>query len=702
MKAKMKIKVLGVMVAVLLMVTSCSGVSVEKGMNLLDDGKIDEAIEVFEAITKEDETNFEAWFGIVEALIEDEEYEDADEVLEEIYEILEDYYEDENEDIDYEDILDDLEDYADDILDEGEELGDWYAEAIPVKVNISYLDGGSAYVGETIFLDVPEGAKLYYNFTGDKVSKENEVYDEDEGILFEETGEVELVVAVINSIDVKGKESEVMINVVEGSETIGGGDSGNGTQSETDTILSANYAAGVYESTIYIELLGFDPYDYDLTVYYTLDGSDPRDTYYSNYYSSYDGIELNRGEYTLKAVVYDCNNYEFSDIFTANYVIESTPTAMSDIYIVAYDVSDSVYSELLWMVQDIRYYDEIPIYIDRVYDYSEFQEVFYSEMPPDLIYSNSINTIELYEYIIDASNYVDMESYDYFDNVLESVYYYDAYYCMPVTIKPSNILYYNYYENPVNYENNMTWNDFIVDIENTDCTYGFAYPQNSKLGLLGYYAGFGGDYLIDYTGYSNFEYDPLVKALTFIKDLSNTYDINYTGTDITAYNDARYYEDAAFVLDSPGNYYSEELAYDYEPVGLMPLPDGGVVKSPLEVYGLFATSAITVDEENDIHKIYEYLGGDYYYQSYIAGQDNSATAIKSGFDNNYYYLFTDSSIYRNVIENSSVMPLDLIDNLTNYTESINIESIMTDMLNGSISPEEAATQIINGVDSIYN
>jgi len=68
------------MVSVLLL-TSCSlfagEPSQDKAEDLVKNGKIDKAIEMYEELLNEDEEDYNLWKGLVEAYMEDEEWEDA-------------------------------------------------------------------------------------------------------------------------------------------------------------------------------------------------------------------------------------------------------------------------------------------------------------------------------------------------------------------------------------------------------------------------------------------------------------------------------------------------------------------------------------------------------------------------------------------------------------------------------------------------
>ncbi|MBC7958451.1 MAG: tetratricopeptide repeat protein, partial [Vallitaleaceae bacterium] len=148
-----------------LVLTSCSA-TVEKGKKLMSDRKYDDAIEVFQKVIEKDETNYDAWFGIIKSQIKNDEYDDAEDSLKDLFEIIDENY-DEGSDVDYEPIFDDFQKYADDIIEEEGSLSRWYDRLIPAPVDITSFDYQTYETGTEIVLTVPEETELYYNMANE-------------------------------------------------------------------------------------------------------------------------------------------------------------------------------------------------------------------------------------------------------------------------------------------------------------------------------------------------------------------------------------------------------------------------------------------------------------------------------------------------------------------------------------------------------
>lgn len=94
--------------------------SLETAEDLLDDGKIDEAVDMLEELIDDDEEDHELWQALVEAYMEDEAFDDAADVMEDWAKVIEDMYEDDPEDV--ADAIEAYEDLKEDIIDEDEDL----------------------------------------------------------------------------------------------------------------------------------------------------------------------------------------------------------------------------------------------------------------------------------------------------------------------------------------------------------------------------------------------------------------------------------------------------------------------------------------------------------------------------------------------------------------------------------------------------
>lgn len=97
-------------------------ITVDRAEDFVKEGKIDKAIEIYDELLDEDDENYEAWLGKVEAYIEDKEYKKAGRILEDMGDILEDHYEKDYDDKDFIDAMEDYLDLAEDLKEEDVEV----------------------------------------------------------------------------------------------------------------------------------------------------------------------------------------------------------------------------------------------------------------------------------------------------------------------------------------------------------------------------------------------------------------------------------------------------------------------------------------------------------------------------------------------------------------------------------------------------
>lgn len=115
-----KIIYFGWIAFILLSVSGCSFIqkpSVDRALELIDDGKTDQAITMLEKLLEEDEENYDAYLGLYQAYYEEENYRKADKTLAQLSDLLLENYEEEDED---------LQDFADALLEAKEELEEDY------------------------------------------------------------------------------------------------------------------------------------------------------------------------------------------------------------------------------------------------------------------------------------------------------------------------------------------------------------------------------------------------------------------------------------------------------------------------------------------------------------------------------------------------------------------------------------------------
>lgn len=108
---------------ILSLITGCSlfdKPSEDTAKELLKDGKIDQAIEMYEKLLEDDEDNHGLWEGLVTCYFEDKDYEEAADVMEDWAEIIEEQYDDGDEG--YEDAYEDFMDIKMDLIREDIDL----------------------------------------------------------------------------------------------------------------------------------------------------------------------------------------------------------------------------------------------------------------------------------------------------------------------------------------------------------------------------------------------------------------------------------------------------------------------------------------------------------------------------------------------------------------------------------------------------
>jgi len=668
----------------LLFVTSCSlgGPSLDKANKLLDDEKYSDAIDMFQELIDENETEFDAWFGIVEAYMQDEEFGDAEDTLEEMLDVIIDNYDIDDEDIDYESIVEDFQDYVADIIKENDEIGAWYTDFLPAYIDVQSMDFETFGIDEEIMLSVPEGAEVYYNLEGKSVSMDDEKYEG--SIKISEVGEYTLMVASINEIGMKGEESSAFITI-----------------SDVPVVkLTANYTSGTYDGPISIFIDGYDSNLGD--VFYVLDGSNPE---YGILYDSYGGIELYAGDYNLSAIYYDSDNNEFSDPINIQLSVTGEVGGASFdgnvvINLAILDAAEGVTAELEWAIDEFEYlYDNITVNITKYGDYNDIINAYDAGNGPDVIYTWTSYAIELYNYIGDVTTLIDIENdYDFYPGVVESTFYWDAYYGLPITTRPFAILYYNYYGLDGYYDNGIDYDTMVSEIEMDPESPGLMLPSSSEImTFLSYYYGFGGT-VENNLGYLTLDHDVLVETLQYYLDMSNQGILDPTTT-IEMWQEAFTDGSADFIVADPLETQLGYIAVDYEPLGLAPISGGGNAVYPSVVDGLLVGYELTLEPTSDkaeaVKLLYKHLAFDTYYNGYIAGASGAMPVI-TGIANDYdYWTALPLDLYEDILMVTPPLSNDLYEIIFYYAD---LESIISNVLAGVVTPEVGATQIIAAVE----
>jgi len=143
--------------------------SIELAEKYMDRNKIEKAIEVYQALIDDDEEDYEAWFGLAQAYMEEEEFEDAGDTLTDMIEVVMDNSA--SKDKDFLDALDDYSDLVDDLADE---------DVLVIGLATTMLEEGqSSYIlnkdGSMIFTTYIEDKDLEDSFDVDFDDKDTDI-----------------------------------------------------------------------------------------------------------------------------------------------------------------------------------------------------------------------------------------------------------------------------------------------------------------------------------------------------------------------------------------------------------------------------------------------------------------------------------------------------------------------------------------------
>lgn len=183
-----------------------------KANELLVDGKIAEAIDIFKKLENDDKLRVRAKYGLARAYIKMNNYKDAENELISIIKIKPDYYEANLELYDIyikqnriEDAYKVIKKYYDLTKDQKvkqflEKVEKQIKENLVPRVNPS---GGELYVGDYITIDVPENCTVYYTMDGKAPNKNSQKYNGK--IKLTKEGKITLKILVINNNNVSNE-----------------------------------------------------------------------------------------------------------------------------------------------------------------------------------------------------------------------------------------------------------------------------------------------------------------------------------------------------------------------------------------------------------------------------------------------------------------------------------------------------------------
>ena len=689
----MKKRLFVALLAAVLLITACVPSikkDLDKAEDLVKDEEYKDAIKIYEKILDKDETQYEAWNGLVEVYIEDKEYKDADEVLEDYFKVVKDEYE-EDEDIDYDDLLKEIQDYGKDILDEDEEVGDWYEELNPPMIDLSEINPNHS-IDEPLELDVPKDVDVYYTLDGSKVSDKDDKYKK-KGIEFEEAGDVVLTVVAINEFGIKGEKNSIELFISEGDSN--SGEEENDNHEDMARKLIPSLEPGTYDGPIIIDFTGYDAEAMDL--YYTIDDSNPIN--YGAYYTPELGIELLVGDYKVRVSYYDYENDTYSEEEVFEYTINyNNPDAMSEsveFVIGVYDTRDIfldyTISDALYRLMKLDPNINVSVVTE---DSLEELALALESGEIDAYYGPSRNVEDLAKLglIMPIGNIITSD-YTYYNYAENAGIYNGDYYTMPVTIQSELQLYYDYYD--VDDTKIDTWAEFLGRIDNTSNNYDFLLSEDT-IGkfLYGLYLSFGGLYEIGPDGQFILGENEIALAIDGVQALSMSTDGRDRVIDQSDYVNTIADGEVTFVLADMWDMYDIDGFINYVSTGSMPLPFGVDLASVNSVQGLHLNSQISGDL-NKIklaNMIYEELatedgvGG-------LAGGVEALPAIKGIISPDELWLYGTFADYEKLIENNITIPTnnqlkDVYANMAYYYKEV---------ISGKKTSSEAAKAIISGV-----
>ena len=653
----MKTKILSALMVVVLLVSACSQSGIDQldqGQELLRNREYDAAIEIFEGLTEEDAANFDAWHGLVKAMIRDNQYAHAEEALGQYFAAIESTYE-ANSDVENRDLMRDVVSFASTIQSEGERMGSWYKE-----LEVPYLDfydiSGNYDLGQPITLEAPEGITLYYTLDDTQPDPREASQKYTSPIVLEEEGEFTLYVIGVNKYGMESDSSYAWISSYALPEA-----------------LVPSVPSGSYEGPMQVFLEG---YDYDsMDVMYTTDGSDP--TSYGDYYDAYTGIELSHGDYSLRASYYDYNTGQYSAETNAEYVL-TNPYALSaytEINVAIYNVHDWVGTEIEYAIDDLNnnasdswvgYY--------YVYDFEELKQDLASGYT-QMVFAPSwvVESLVLDELIAPIDQNFMPNASDYYNNALEAGLYMGDHYTLPVSITPDMLLYYNAEDVGDDYAADIdTWEELITVANEGTYNNNFVYPMDEGgKALFSFYNGLGGSLEASGSGGYNLDAETLRAAMELAQNLANIYGLGYDGMDSNTYIDALEYGDSTMIYSSRDAFDAYNGSWYYTPSGPLPLPEGGYASGLNLVSGLHISPDAQAD--GDMLKlsqlIYKKLSEGTNANA-IAGYGEGIPAKISAVNIDELYLYGSFDDYERAVLSNVTMPMN--DKLETIIQSMSI------------------------------
>lgn len=677
-------KKLWILIAFVLILAGCQKApSHQRGEALYEDEKYEAAAEVYRQLVEDDEEDYDAWLGLSDALLASELFEDAEAVLSDLMTLLLDSKSDRLEQKQY--LIGEISDRVSIIMKETGDIGAWYKDLMPEAISLDMFEFTEVTVGSKIVLDVDTDVAVYYNFSGNSVSTNDIKYMD--GIDFVQAGNYTLSVAAISDLGIVGQESRAFITVL--------------TPEDLIDMPRINYESGTYEGPVTVRFIGYDSQLQD--VYFTLDGSAPE---FGTYYDADSGIVLYAGTYELIGKVYDWQLDAFSEAIQVTLEVtgaESEGEVVEDktIRIAVLTENEDISVEVMWAIDGFAIMADAPIETLMYQDIDALLRDLSMGLDIDAIYTNNQHTVELYNYIGDVTYIADItEDYSYYDSVVESVYFWDAYYCLPVTAKPTQLLYYNYSELIGYYNDGLTYEDFIFEMDVDAFSSGLTLREpTDPYTFLAIYYGLGGT-VANELGYVSLDEDVLVETLVYYQFLVSQGYLN-PEADMQTWEDLIYEGDGDFVVAAALDYHGEDFSISYEPTTGIPLNQTEMAVYPLSVDGLFIAYDVTMNasgfKAGIIQSLYEYLATDNEHNNYMINTSLSLPAMSNVVTQRLYDGILELDVYESLIETAPPLSLDLFQ-LFDYAD---IEAVLYDVMKGLVSAEDGADLMMTMIEDAY-
>lgn len=660
-----------VIILLLLSITACKTTGTFNDANkYLGTQEYDKAIEVFNYLLEEDSEDILLWFGLVEAYIGSKDYTQADSALESLYDLLVANHSTLDSDS-YNQYINQLQDYTELIINKTGHIGEWFHDAQPDPVDLNDYDFGSFRTGEIIEFETVEDTMVHYAFNDKAPNITSSLYETN--ILLTEVGNHSLSTIVMSKYGIRSEISTAHFEVRPGLMP-----------------PEINYESGTYDGPI---TLYFDGYAYEEDeVYFTLNGEDPRT---GTLYPYGSGKLLRAGTYILQAVTYSHSLNLYSTPVEVKLVInQGEATEVSEgpvtMRVVSFNMPDSVDEQVKLIAEAIESdYEDINTTVIYLDDLDALINMFKGESPPDLVYANASYAIDLYNYIGNIGHAVTLQENDYYTGTLETGFYWDALYTLPVVAKAEALLY-------------KAGNESITDL---------TYSQLTEAGSLSLYGAIDYDDLIalyhgnggiveNDLGYIKLNRTALTNSFADLRQMVADGLIN-PSDNLNTWTSSR---------ESGTNNYMVLSAEDmlpnsdvpYSPVGMLPKPNGFYALYPMTVHGLMAGNrnmgAPGSTHANAIKIFYDYFAMQPRYNHVLANNIGGLPAFRKIYNTDQYRTYM---AYETLDTLLSITPGDSQDLRQLMEDYVDHASIIHQLLDGLISPTEAADMVIDAIDKAY-